>query len=180
MPRSSGERGRLSDRRRDDLGVLIRFGAAAVAAGVIGTVAAANDTGVDAPTWLIGVVCAVGVLMVGAGVLASRGYRSPPSRLYRSFHRTRTDRESGGLRRVERLIDNGFRDTDRFNLRVRPWLLEIAEQRLRHRSAVDLHNDPDTARTLLGDSLWQLTQQPATTAPTRPELADWISRLEAL
>jgi hypothetical protein len=180
VPRSSDHRGALSDRRRDDLSVLIRFGAAAAAAEVIGTLVAANDTGVDAPPWLVGVACAVGVLIVGAGVLASHGYRAPPGRLHRSFHRTRTDRESGGLRRVERLIDNGFRDTDRFNLRVRPWLLELAEQRLRHRSAVDLQHDPDTARTLLGESLWQLTQQPAATAPTRPELADWIARLEAL
>ena len=48
--------------------------------------------------------------------------------------RTPTDRESGGLLRVERAIENGMLDVDRFNARVRPWLVELAEARLVHRA----------------------------------------------
>ena len=75
---------------------------------------------------------------------------------------------------MERAIDNGLRDVNRFNQRVRPWLVGLAEQRLRAPRRIDLRFHPDAARTLLGDSLWQIMRaaddDPADEAS---ELADW-------
>lgn len=181
MPRASraARRSGRAERRRQDFALVARFVGIGVIGGVLAAVAA-DQSEISAPPWLIGVAVLAAALLVAAGGLAVRGYQPPPGRPFGFLRRSRTDRETGGLRRVERMIDTGFADLDRFNLRVRPWLLELADQRLRHRAAVDLQHDPDTARTLLGGSLWQLTQQPVTTAPTRAQLADWIARLEAL
>jgi hypothetical protein len=168
-----------AERRRQDIALVARFVGVGIVGGVLAAVAA-DQSAVAAPPWLIGVAVLAGALLLAAGGLAVRGYEAPPGRPFGLLRRSRTDRETGGLRRVERLIETGLAETDRFNLRVRPWLVELADQRLRHRADVDLQHDPDTARTLLGGSLWQLTQQPATTAPSRAQLADWISRLEQL
>ena len=159
--------------------MLARFGGAGLAAALVGGVAT-QKSDLGTPPWLVALACFVAVLLLGLGALAIRGFQPPPGRPIALIPRPPTDRESGGLRRVERIIDAGLRDFDRFNLRTRPWLVALAEQRLRHRADIDLDHDPDQARELLGGSLWQLTQQPLTTAPTRAELADWIARLEAL
>lgn len=181
MARASrpGRRSRRAERRRQDIALVARFAGVGVVGGVLAGIAA-DQSDVAGPPWLVGVAVLAGTLLLAAGGLAARDYRPPPGRPFGSLRRTRTDRETGGLRRVERMLDAGLAETDRFNLRVRPWLVDLAEQRLRHRAAVDLQHDPDTARSLLGGSLWQLTQQPVTTPPTRAELMDWIARLEAL
>lgn len=159
--------------------LLLRFGGAAVVAGLVGGIAT-QQSALATPPWVVGSAAFAGVLLIGLGALAVRDYEPPPGRPYALVPRAPSDRESGGLRRVERVVDTGLRDVDRFNLRIRPWLVTLAEQRLRHRADLDLHDDPDKARDILGGSLWQLTQQPLTTAPSRTELADWIARLEAL
>ena len=122
----------------------------------------------------------IGGLLVGLGAIVAARFEVPPGALPPPARRTRTDRESGGLQRVERTIERGYVEVERFNLRMRPWLVELAEHRLRHHAAVDPHREPDRARELLGGTLWQLTQQPLTTAPTRQQLADWVARIEAL
>ena len=159
--------------------MLVRFGSAALVAAFVGGIAA-QQSGLATPPWVVAAACFAGVLLLALGALAIRGYRPPPGRPIALVPRAPSDRESGGLRRVERVVEAGLREVDRFNLRVRPWLVELAEQRLRHRAGIDLQHDPDTAHDLLGGPLWQLTRQPLTTAPTRAELADWIARLEAL
>jgi hypothetical protein len=168
-----------AQRRRQDLGLLARFGASGLVLALVGGIAT-RQSGLVTPPWVVAVACFTGVLLLALGALAVRGYEPPPGRPVALVPRPPTDREAGGLRRVERIVDTGLREVDRFNLRVRPWLIELAESRLRHRGDTDLHHDPDKAHDLLGGSLWQLTQQPLTTAPTRAELAEWIARLEAL
>lgn len=168
-----------AQRRRRDLGTLARFVAVGLVAALIGGIAT-QKSGLATPPWLVALAGFAAMLLLGLGALAIRGFQPPPGRLIALVPRAPTDRESGGLRRVERVVDAGLRDVDRFNLRIRPWLIDLADQRLRHRAGIDPHHDPDTAHDLLGGPLWQLTQQPLTTAPTRTELAEWIARLEAL
>jgi hypothetical protein len=168
---------RLSD--RPELRLFARFVLTGVAAGIAAGIGV-EQAGWATPGWLVGVGCLVAALLLGTLVLLAADFEPPPGPLVTRLRRTPTDRESGGLRRVERIVDDGLRDVDRFNSRVRPWLVRLAEQRLRHHSAIDLHHDPDSARDLLGGSLWQLMQQPLTTAPTQQELARWVARIEAL
>lgn len=168
----------MPERERAEPALVGRFVAVGV---VVGTVAGlgAAQAGWAAPE-LVGVGCLVGALLLAALVVLGSGYRPPPGPLPAEAPRAPTDRESGGLRRVERTLEDGLREVDRFNSRVRPWLVRLAEQRLRHHGAVDPHRDPETTRDLVGGTLWQLMQQPLTTVPTRQQLAEWVARIEAL
>jgi hypothetical protein len=168
---------RLPDRSspgRDELIAFARCAAAGLVAAVVGAVIA-YQTGTATPPWLIGAVCLAGGLLLGGAAVVSSAYHPPPGSLLPPSVRTRTDRESGGLQRVERMLERGVDEVDRFNSHLRPWLVQLAEQRLRHHPSGD-----HLSRERLGDSLWQLTQQPLTTAPTRKQLAEWISRIESL
>ena len=92
----------------------------------------------------------------------------------------RTDRERGGTQRLARRSRAGSRDPDRFDLRVRPVLTGLADHALRRRHGVDLRSQPERARELLGDSLWQTIRTAPATPPTRRQLAEWVARLESL
>jgi hypothetical protein len=154
---------------------------AAIGIGVgIAVAVITSQSGASTPPWLLAVACVVAGLLVGLGAIMAERFEVPPGALPAPSRRARTDRESGGLQRVERTIERGYVEVERFNLRMRPWLVDLAEHRLRHHAAVDPHREPDRARELLGGTLWQLTRQPLTTAPTRQQLAEWVARIEAL
>ena len=148
-----------AQRRRRDLGTMARFVAVGCVAALIGGIAT-QKSGLATPPWLV----ALAAFRRDADARPRRARRRAVPAAARPADRAGapapTDRESGGLRRVERVDRRGLRDVDRFNLRMRPWLIDLADQRLRHRAGIDPHHDPDTAHDLLGGPLWQLTQQP--------------------
>ncbi len=75
----------------------------------------------------------------------------------------------------------GSVDADRFDQRVRPLLVDIATERLRSRHGVDPATQPERARRILGDSLWQLmTGPPAGRGPSPRELSRLVDGLERL
>lgn len=135
--------------------------------------------GTSVRPWLvIALAVATAVVLAAVDLIV---VQLPPPTLHRVVpRRMRTDREQGGLRRVTRTLDTALADTDRFATRLRPTLVRITEHRLRAHHSVDLRSDPDRARTLLGDSLWQLITVPPSRPPTRRQLADWVARLETL
>lgn len=159
--------------------VFARWACLGAIGGLIGWIAASASHSAT-PAWLVASTCVIAGVLIGTGSVVWSNYAPPPGSLPALGRRRRTDRESGGLQRVQRTVENGLREAERFNQRMRPWLIELAEQRLRQRASVDPHHDPDSARELLGGSLWQLTQQPLTTAPTQQQLAEWVARIEAL
>jgi hypothetical protein len=163
--------------KRFELGGAGRYVVPCVAVGLL---AAGVVTGAASgtPSWLVVTLCVTAALLAAGGNLIWSAYEAPPGSLAAAPARRRTDRESGGLQRVERLLENGLTDLDRFNLRLRPWLLQLAGQRLLRHAHVRL--DDEAARPLLGDSLWELTQGPRTTVPSRQQLRDWVTRIEAL
>jgi hypothetical protein len=156
----------------NDLVLFARYAGLGVAASVAGTVVA-YQLGTATPPWIIGTVCLAGGLLLGGGAVVASAYRPQPAHLRAPSIRSRTDREAGGLQRVERTLERGFAEVERFNLRVRPWLVDLAGQRLRR-------HDPTGHRELLGGSLCQLIEKPLTVPPTRKQLAEWIARIEAL
>jgi F0F1-type ATP synthase assembly protein I len=169
--------------RRRELRVLARYTGAGLVAAVIGYIAS-RSTHTVTPPWLVVAACVIVGLLVGVAAIVWSTYTPPPGSLPTLSRRRRTDRESGGLHRVERTIERSLREVEPFNARVRPWLIRLAEQRLRHHLTVDrystLEANPESARELLGGSLWQLMQQPLTTVPTQQQLAEWVARIETL
>lgn len=173
----------MTAQRRRELRVLVRFAGFGIVVAGLGYLAATQADTHPAPI-LVAVACFTAVLLVAGGLLVAAGFEPPPGSLRTpSLRRRRTDRESGGLQRVARTVERSTTEVDRFNERLRPWMMRLIAQRLRRRGAdLDalLDTDPDSARNLLGDSLCTLIRNPVTTAPTQQQLADWVSRIEAL
>lgn len=85
------------------------------------------------------------------------------------------------LTSLEHRLSWGSVDADRFRERVRPVLVDLAQERLRSRHGVDPATQPDQARRILGESLWQLmTGPPPGRSPSRPELSRLVDELERI
>ena len=82
---------------------------------------------------------------------------------------------------LEHRLSWGSVDADRFGSRVRPLLADIAADRLWSRRGVDVRTEPDRARRIVGEPLWELmTGPPPTRAPGRAELTRLVEALERI
>ena len=81
---------------------------------------------------------------------------------------------------LESRLSWGAVDADRFRERVRPLLVELADDRLRTRRGVDPDTDPEHAREILGEPLWQLRTAPPARSPSRAELTALVTALERI
>ncbi len=81
------------------------------------------------------------------------------------------------VRRWEQRLEWSDGDPDRFARIVRPIFAELVDERLRARHGVTLESNPERARELLPQPLWQLLSDPA--APT-PRVQDWPVYLQAM
>ena len=87
----------------------------------------------------------------------------------------------GELTSLEHRLSWGSVDPDRFRERVRPVLVDLALERLRSRHGVDPTTQPEDARRILGESLWQMvTGPPPSRCPTRPELSRLVDAMERI
>jgi hypothetical protein len=90
------------------------------------------------------------------------------------------------LERIDRLVVLGAANEFDLHYRLRPLLRQLTGDRLYGRHGVDLDRDPEQARQLLGDELWELVSPEREvgkrTAPGLPvaELAGHVERLERL
>jgi len=82
---------------------------------------------------------------------------------------------------LEHRLSWGSVDPERFETRVRPQLVRLAEERLRQRHGVDRWRQPDRARGIVGEPLWLLMTGPPTTRPPSPsQVADLVAQLERI
>jgi hypothetical protein len=84
------------------------------------------------------------------------------------------------VRRWEARFGWTERDHVRFGSAVLPRLVELVEERLRHRHGVSLYADPDRAHRLLGEQLWSFLNAPVRRSPTPQELATIIAEMEKI
>jgi len=82
---------------------------------------------------------------------------------------------------LEHRLAWGSVDPDRFRERVRPMLVDLAVERLRSQHGVDAATQPEDARRILGESLWQMvTGPPPSRCLTRPELSRLVEAMERI
>lgn len=82
---------------------------------------------------------------------------------------------------LEHRLSWGTVDAERYGARVRPLLTEIAADRLWSRRGIDMRTEPDRARRIVGEPLWDLmTGPPPTRAPGRAELTRLVEALERI
>jgi len=84
------------------------------------------------------------------------------------------------LTSLESRLSWGATDPDRFRSRVRPELVTLAADLLRTRRGIDLDTEPDLARSILGEPLWQLITRTPTRSPNWAELARLVDALERI
>jgi hypothetical protein len=82
---------------------------------------------------------------------------------------------------LEHRLSWGSVDPERFELRVRPQLVRLAEERLRQRHGVDRWRQPERARGIVGEPLWLLMTGPTTERPPTPsQLSELVTQLERI
>lgn len=129
-------------------------------------------------------VLEVAAVVVGALVLAALVPRvSPRPRARGSRHSVS---RPAALERIERVVGAGRQSAGDVHVRVRPLLREIADPLLR-REGVGLDSEPQRARALLGEELWEVVrpdrprpQDRRAPGLTRSELERLVERLERL
>jgi hypothetical protein len=90
------------------------------------------------------------------------------------------------LDRIDRLVVLGAANEFDLHYRLRPLLRQIAAERLYGLRGVDLDGDPERAKALLGDELWEVVRPDRKVGrragPGLPaaELAGHVARLEQL
>lgn len=87
------------------------------------------------------------------------------------------------LRQLERRLDRASRDPLNFEWTLQPMLAQLAAERLRYKHGINLHREPDQAREVVGEQLWQIMTTPPNTPTQRVnphrlrELVEAISRI---
>jgi hypothetical protein len=92
----------------------------------------------------------------------------------------------GELDRIDRLVVLGCSNAFDLHFRLRPLLRDLARERLHASHGVELDREPERARPLLGDDLWEVVRPEREVGrrdgPGLPQasLAQLVGRLEAL
>jgi hypothetical protein len=126
------------------------------------------------------VVCVVFGLAVGVTWRLARLVVPPPDPL--GELRLDEERDEGLLllTSLESKLSWGATDRDRFRDRVRPVLVTLATDLLQTRRGVDPRTEPDRARAILGDPLWQLMTRAPARSPSPAELSRLVDALERI
>lgn len=132
------------------------------------------------PAYLVG----AGVLVLGV-VQVLRLARAPvaPPVAWADEDADPERRSVAELIALEHRLAWGSVDAERFQSRVRPLLVQVTAERLRLRHGVDHTREPDRARSILGDRLWQLMTGPAdpsSGAPSQRALRRIVDRIEQI
>ena len=125
-------------------------------------------------------LCVVVGLAVGLTWRLAAGVVPPPEPLPTPAPYEARDEGLLPLTSLEGRLSWGGTDPDRFRSRVRPELVALAADLLRTRRGIDLHAEPDLARSVLGEPLWQLISRTPTRSPSRAELSRLVDALERI
>ncbi|WP_433210735.1 hypothetical protein ACQP00_48755 [Dactylosporangium sp. CS-047395] len=74
----------------------------------------------------------------------------------------------------------GERDPNRFAAVVVPRFTDLVDARLRQRHGITLAGQPDQARKLVGEELWQLLHYTPSRVPSPQDIASIVAKVEAL
>ena len=131
------------------------------------------------PLYCFGLALTIAFLVVAVRLTIAPGEPIEPSR----ESATSGPQPYADLYFLEYRLSWGSVERSRFEQRVRPLLIRVADERLRQRHGVDFHADPASARTIVGEELWHLmTREPITTGkpPSHREVTAWVSAVERI
>ena len=91
-----------------------------------------------------------------------------------------TDTLRAAVRRWEQQLDWSQREPDSFSRNVLPVLAELTDERLRLKHGFTRASDPQRAREVLGEPLWQFLDEPGRRTPKPRELSAYVEALEKI
>lgn len=77
-------------------------------------------------------------------------------------------------------VQESGRDPNAFEHRIRPLLLELTHDRLQHRHGIDLADEPDRARAVVGEPHWVLITGTTARTPAYGEIEQAVRTIEEL
>lgn len=109
-----------------------------------------------------------------------RRLRRPVAAPPPTWHEPDFDRPFARLGVIRERVRWGITSPGHFDAALRPMLAELAEEQLRRRHGIDRRRDPDRARAMLGEPLWQVIAEPPGAPPTIATLDALVRRIEEL
>ncbi len=109
-----------------------------------------------------------------------RRLRVPGVRPLAAAHDPGFDRPFARFGVIRERLRWGITSPDHFAATLRPMLAELADEGLRRRHGIDRRREPERARALLGEPLWQVMTQPDPAPPTIATLDLLVRRIEEL
>ena len=170
---------RLTRRRSSPWTIALTVLLIGVGAGLAGWLILSAGSLRARPAYCIGV--ALAVVAAGALVRACLDPADPAARLPAAP--ADSPDPYADLYFLEYRLSWGSVERQRFEQRVRPLLVRLVDERLRQRHGIDPARDPDRARKIVGEQLWQLrtgTPTPGERPPTPREVAATVELIEAI
>ena len=163
----------MIDRRSIVLAVISAGGCALGAMFIIVAAGWSPDVGYIVALAATGAVLVLAVRRIVLGVAAPAWSRpTVPSRAVASL--------DPRVATVEMTLRRGVEDAGICRRRVQPMLFDLATHRLRHHHGVELIDDPDRARRLLGDEPFAFLTEVVRTPIPAADLERVVSSIEAL
>jgi hypothetical protein len=131
------------------------------------------------PGYCFGVALAIAILVVLIRAVLAPGEAIPD----RSEGSGTNQTPYADLYFLEYRLSWGSVERSRFEQRVRPLLIRVADERLRQRHGVDFNTDPGKARGIVGEDLWQLMTRETITEgppPTHRQVTALVSAIERI
>lgn len=133
------------------------------------------------PAFIIGIA----VLIAVGGVLFN--YMAREAEVFVAVQRPeqlgREQRPYTDLYFLEYRLSWGSVERARYEQRVRPLLVRVTEERLRQRHGIDANDEPEKARAIVGEQLWQLMTGPErldAPPPSHREVSTLVGAIEAI
>jgi hypothetical protein len=130
------------------------------------------------------VAMVAGAVTIVVGIDLVKALRPPPSPRHAGrYHEEKPSVPDGlnsAINRWDVMLDWCHTDVARFNRRVLPRLGELVEERLRQKHGITGAADPQGARRILGDPLWNFVTSPSRRPPAPRDLDQIVTALEKL
>ena len=171
------------EKPRSRVGWILR-NVALIAVATVVTVAGLRSRGISVSVLLVvAAFVALRLLMLAVSEVAPPPLPRPAARRGEDdgdYRWAGTDTLRAAVRRWEQQLDWSQREPDSFSRNVLPVLAELTDERLRLKHGFTRASDPQRAREVLGEPLWQFLDEPGRRTPKPRELSAYVEALEKI
>jgi hypothetical protein len=133
------------------------------------------------PVWFVATALAVGFGSVAVRLLGSQLIETSwPQRFDEELAAQRLRSNDSRAQFLATWVQHAERDPETFTRRIRPLLAELTRDRLVHRHGIDPAVQPDRAREVAGEHLWELISGTTARTASYAEIEQAVQTIEKL